>query len=218
MLTVLGEAQGRHAGLLRGSRKHAGLAQPGNAVAATWRARLTDQLGSFSIESERSFAAAWLDDPLRLAALTAACAVASAALPEREPHPAVFHGLWALAEALETPHWPAIYVRWEIGLLAELGYGLELGVCAATGRNDQLGYVSPRTGRAVCLSAGEPYKDRLLPLPGFLIGQGDDTPEAVRQGLQLTGYFIERVALGVAHKPMPAARLRLAERLSGASR
>ncbi len=217
VVSLLTEYHGRHAGLLRLRKGNQAGVQAGNAVSASWRARLSDQLGNYTLEPQRSYAAEWLDEPVKLAALQAACAVAEAAMPEREVHAAVYRGFCVLAEALAGPHWPAIYIRWELGLLAELGYGLDLTRCAATGANDQLAYVSPRTGRAVSLSAGEPYRDRLLKLPGFMIGQGDDSDAAIADGLALTGYFIERVALGAMHKPMPPARLRFVERLTGSA-
>jgi DNA repair protein RecO (recombination protein O) len=142
------------------------------------------------------------------------------ALPDREPHEPVFHGLLALLEAFETPVWAPAYVRWELGLLQELGFGLDLSSCAATGTNDTLAYVSPRTGRAVSLSAGEPYRDKLLPLPGFLAGHGGWTDREVLAGLDLTGHFLERNAItpgfgggsGDASGQMPAARARFIER------
>lgn len=208
---LLTRDHGRHAGLLRGQRQAAVL-QPGTPVQARWRARLADHLGSFTLEAERSPAAGVLDDPLRLGALAAACALAEGSLPERAAVPGVHDGLRALLAALGSEHWDAVYVQWELGLLAALGFGLELDRCAATGANDALAFVSPRTGRAVSLSAGEPYADKLLPLPGFLIGRGAADPPAVLQGLELTGYFIERLLFAQAHQPVPPARTRHVER------
>ncbi len=153
-----------------------------------------------------------LDDPARLAALSAAAAVSDSALPEREPHAACYEGFLALLEALSGAHWAEVYVRWELALLAELGFGLDLSACAAGGANDQLAYVSPRTGRAVSLAAGEPYRERLLRLPGFLSGRGGGGPEEVAQGLALTGFFLERHVFAAHHRGLPAARRRLAER------
>lgn len=208
---LLTREHGRHAGLLRGQRQAATL-QPGTPVAAQWRARLAEHLGGFTLEAEASPAAAVLDDPLRLGALASACALAEGALPERAPFPGVHDGLRALLAALPGAHWDAAYVQWELGLLAALGFGLELDRCAATGANDALAYVSPKSGRAVSLSAGEPYADKLLPLPGFLIGRGEADPPAVLHGLELTGYFIERLLFAQAHLPVPPARQRHVER------
>lgn len=211
---LLTRDHGKHAGLVPGARSAArrGLLEPAHLVTARWRARLPEHLGTYTLEPVHSYGAAFLDDPVRLAGLAAACAVAEAALPERAPHRPVFEGLCALFAAFDGPAWDAAYVRWELGLLGELGYGLDLGQCAATGRNDQLAYVSPRTGRAVSLSAGAPYRDRLLPLPGFLVGRGGGTPAEVLAGLALTGHFLERHALAAHHRSLPPARQRFIER------
>ncbi len=211
IVLLLAREHGRHAGLARGHGMRRWL-QPGTRVNARWRARLADHLGSFTLESVQQPASRLMDDPLRLGALVSACALVEAALPERESHTGIFEGLWALLEALPRPHWDAAYVQWELGLLRALGFGLELDHCAATGGNDQLAYVSPRSGRAVSLSAGEPYKDRLLPLPGFLIHRGPADPRSVLEGLKLAGYFVERLLFGQAHKPVPPARARYVER------
>ena len=211
---LLTREHGRHAGLLHGGqgRKAKGVLQPGNRVSAAWRARLAEHLGTYSLELLGSHAARLLDEPARLAALAAAAAVAEKALPEREPHPAVYHGFLALLEALEGDHWAEAYVGWELALLAELGFGLDLSGCAAGGANDQLAYVSPRSGRAVSLAAGEPYRERLLPLPGFLAGRGGGGDVEVGQGLRLTGYFLARQIFHPQDQPLPPARQRLAER------
>jgi len=206
---------GRHAGLVHGGagRARRGMLQPGNRVSAVWRARLAEHLGTLVCEPTGSVAAALLDDPLRLAALSAACAVAEAALPEREPHPAAYDGLGALLDALSGEVWAEAYIRWELEMLRELGFGLDLAACAATGVNDGLTYVSPRTGRAVSLSAGEPYRDRLLRLPGFLLGRAGPEREAeIAAGLALTGHFLERHVFYPQNRGIPAARQRLADR------
>ena len=217
--TLLTRAHGRHLGLVRGGagKKARGLYLPGNRVTARWRARLAEHLGTFSCEMTSAFAATVLKDRLRLAALSAACAVAEASLPERQPHAAVFDALVALLGVLEggDRQWPSAYVKWELGLLGEIGFGLDLSACAATGRNDQLAYVSPKSGRAVSLAAGEPYKGALLPLPGFLLREGAwGEPDEVAQGLKLTGYFLERNVFHPTDRSLPPARNRLAERLT----
>ena len=214
VVQLLTLAHGRHAGLVRGGqgRQARGVLQSGNRVAATWRARLAEHLGAVTCELEASHAARLMDDPDRLAALISAVAVSERALPEREPHAACYEGFLALLEALEGEHWAEAYVVWELALLAELGFGLDLGSCAAGGSNDQLAYVSPRTGRAVSLAAGEPYRDRLLLLPGFLIGRGGGGPEEVGQGLGLTGFFLERFVFGPQDRPLPQPRRRLSDR------
>ncbi len=174
--------------------------------------RLADHLGNYTCELVESHAARVLDAPARLAALSAAAAVSETSLPEREPHAACFEGFLALLEALPGDHWAEVYVRWELALLAELGFGLDLESCAAGGDNDQLAYVSPKSGRAVSLAAGEPYRDKLLALPGFLAGHGGGGVAEVEQGLTLTGFFLERHVFAPHHRDLPAARRRLAER------
>ena len=221
IVTLLTFANGRHAGLVRGAsgRRARGIYQPGNRVRATWRARLADHLGSYSCELTHSWAAEILNDSLRLMALSAACAMAEGALPEREPHRPVFDGLLALLGSLdgggmEDWDWPSAYVKWELGLLSELGFALDLSTCAATGGNDQLAYVSPKSGRAVSMAAAEPYKKSLLVLPEFLLRPGaGGSGEEVRQGLVLTGFFLERNVFQHSGRSLPAARKRLAERL-----
>lgn len=208
--SVLTRDHGRHAGLVRGgrsSRMRATL-EPGTQVTCHWRGRLAEHLGAFDLEPIRAFAPGLLDRSGPLAALASACALADACLAEREPHPAVFRGMAALLPALEGEHWGEVTVRWELGLLAEVGFALELDVCAVTGVNDLLTHVSPRTGRAVSASAAEPFLERLLPLPGFLSGRGGGGPAEVAAGLHLTGHFLERHVL---RGPLPDARARLAE-------
>lgn len=225
VVQLLTRAHGRHAGLVHGgsSASKRSVVEPGNHVQATWRGRLPEHLGRFTVEVVRPYAAMFLDDPRRLAALAAACAIAESALPEREPHPALFHATEALLDALnETSDvvWPAVYIRWELGLLAELGFGLDLSVCAATGQAGDLVYVSPRTGRAVSREAGAPYADKLLGLPGFLApasraGTGVSEHD-IDEGLRLTGYFLARHVFDPLNRPLPAARSRLADLLASA--
>ena len=217
IVQLLTRQHGRHAGLVRGGQgaRLRGIYQAGNRVAASWTGRLAEHLGALECELEISYAARVLDDSDRLAALTAATAVCEGALPEREPHPACFEGLLALFEALEGDHWAEVYVRWELALLAELGFGLDLSACAGGGDNDQLAYVSPRSGRAVSLSAGAPYREKLLTLPAFLVGRGEGGRAAVADGLALTGFFLERHLFHPHDKPLPAARRRLEQRFEG---
>lgn len=219
VVQLLTREHGRHAGLVKGGqgRRQRPVLQPGNRVAATWSARLADHLGHVTLELEAANAARWLDDPARLSVLASAAAISEVALPEREPHTACFEAFEALAAALDTEHWAEVYVQWELLLLRELGFGLDLSACAATGRNDQLAYVSPRSGRAVSLAAAEPYKDRLLPLPGFLVGRGGGGPQEVAQGLYLTGHFLEQHVFNPRERPLPPARQRLTQRFPAGS-
>lgn len=213
ILNVLTRSRGRHAGLVRGGsgKRLRGVLQPGNKIQASWRARLPEHLGNFTIDPLHAYAAAALADANRLAALSSACALIEASLPEREPHPAILDGFEIFLNALEDDSvWPVIYVKWEIGLLAELGFGLDLSHCAATGATENLTYVSPRSGRAVSTAAAGPYKERLLTLPAFLL---DSTADAsIADGLKLTGYFLEKHVFQHRNMEMPAARRRLAER------
>ncbi|MBL8555955.1 MAG: DNA repair protein RecO [Phenylobacterium sp.] len=198
--------------------------QAGARGLVRYRARVAEQLGSATLEPQGEGPAALFDDPLALAGIAAAAAVTAGALPEREPHPGAFLAFEALAAAFLHPEiWPAVFVRFEAGLLQDLGFGLDLSKCAATGAVDDLTYVSPRTGRAVSREAGEPYKDRLLALPPFLLsaqnaaggrlGAGD-----IAAGLDLTGHFLEAHIFGPLNRPLPPARVWLLERLREAGR
>jgi len=215
IVELLTEAHGRHAGLVRGgqSPKKRALLQPGNLVAVSWRGRLPEHLGAFEIELLRAHAAGLIDDPDRLAALSSAAALIAQSLPEREPHGDVFAALAALISALDSADWAASYVAWECALLAALGFALDLTACAATGVNDDLAYVSPRSGRAVSRSAGAPYHDKLLPLPGFLWRDAIAGPGDIAAGLALTEYFLHRHLLEPQGRTLPEARARLADRL-----
>jgi DNA repair protein RecO (recombination protein O) len=218
VVTLLTEAHGRHAGLAKGgaSRAQAGLWLPGNLVEARWTARLADQLGALSGELVHPAAALAMEDPLALALLSSACAIAADALPEREPHPRAFHALVSLIGHLAggAEGVMADYVRWECIVLAELGYGLDLDACAVTGVREGLTHVSPRTGRAVSAGAAAPYAGRLLDLPRFLLDGGAGGPRGWQAGLRLTGHFLERDAFGARHRPVPEARHRLADRIA----
>ncbi|WP_421997654.1 DNA repair protein RecO [Reyranella sp.] len=221
VVSLLTREHGRHAGFVPGggSRRARPVWQPGNLVEVGWRARLAEQLGNYAGELREPHAARALDSAVELAGLSAACAVLDAALPEREPHPAIFEGVSAFLGTLGHPGWPAIYVRIELGLLQELGFGLDLARCAATGTTEDLAYVSPRTGRAVSRAAAAPYKEKLIELPGFLSTgglPGDD--EELRKGLDLTGFFLERHVFWPHNKPLPAARARFMETLTLPSR
>ena len=203
-----------------GSRKFKHMLQPGSRVIARYRARVSEQLGSAVLEPVGEGASSLFDDPDALAGLSAAAMVSAGALPEREAHPGAFYGLESLIGALAHPEiWPAIYVRFEAGLLQELGFGLDLSRCAATGSTDDLIYVSPRTGRAVSRQAGEPYKDKLLKLPPFLLGAQAGLSEGdVDLGLILTGHFLEQFVFAPLNRPLPPARVWLIDRLREAGR
>jgi DNA repair protein RecO (recombination protein O) len=212
ILTLLTRGHGRHLGLVRGGvgRRARGLLLPGNRVRATWRARLAEHLGAFTCEPTAAVAAAVLGDRPRLAALSAACAVAATALPEREPHGRLYDGLGALLAALGGDGWAAEFVRFEVALLADLGFGLDLSRCAATGTTEGLAWVSPKTGRAVSAAAGEPYRRKLLPLPPFLLDPARAAgPGEVAEGLRLTAHFLERHVYAPHDRKLPPARVRI---------
>jgi DNA repair protein RecO (recombination protein O) len=203
-----------------GSRKLKPVLQPGAAALALYRSRVADQLGSATLEPVGEGPASLFDDRLALFGLQAAAAVAAGALPEREPHPGAYLAFEALSRALDDPDiWPAVFVRFEAGLLQDLGFGLDFSRCAATGAVDDLAYVSPRTGRAVSRAAGEPYKARLLALPPFLLGaQARLKPGDVGAGLALTGHFLEAFIFNPLNRPLPPARVWLLDRLADAGR
>ena len=214
---LLTETHGRHAAYVAGgaSRRMKPFLQPGARVIADYRARTSDHLGSARLEPVGEGPSALFDDGLALAGLAAAAAVAQGALPERESHPGAFLAFEALMTAFQIPEvWPAIFVRFEAGLLEDLGFGLDLSRCAVTGSMDDLIWVSPRTGRAVSREAGAPYADKLLTLPPFIhgaqagLGEGD-----VRSGLDLTGHFLEQFVFHPQNKPLPPARVWLVDKL-----
>ncbi|HVZ00126.1 MAG TPA: DNA repair protein RecO [Dongiaceae bacterium] len=219
VLSALTREHGRHLGLVKGgaSRRQRPHLEIGNRLKVVWHARLEEQLGSFTIEPTGAVSAQLLDDPLRLAGLASACAVADIVLPERELHEDVFTATAALIEAIAGAggDWLAGYVRWELALLASLGFGLDLSRCAATGGTEDLAYVSPKSGRAVGRAAGEGYRDRLLPLPAFLIARAAPGRDDLLAGLRLTGYFLDRHVLhGPATDRRLEARARFLDRLA----
>src|SRR4051794_19397105 len=217
IVELLTRERGRHAGLVRGgqSPRRRALLQPGNEVAVRWRGRLAEHLGTLDCELVAPHPARFLDDPDRLAALNAAGALFLATLPQRPPHPDCHPSLAALLQRLDAnADWPRAHVVWECELLAAVGFGLDLARCAVTGTNQDLTYVSPRTGRAVSRETGAPYKDRLLPLPAFL--WREEAPEAAADivaGMTLTGHFLRVHVLEPQGLRMPEARERFFERM-----
>ena len=222
VVELLTARHGRYAAHVAGgaSKRMRPFLQAGAPVLARFRARTPEQLGSAVLEPQGEGPAALFDDALALAGLSAAAAVAAGALPEREPHPGAYLAFQALSQALAEPDiWPAVFVRFEAGLLEELGFALDLSKCAVTGQADDLVYVSPRTGRAVSRGAGEPYKDRLLPLPPFLLSaQSRLEAGDVAAGLALTAHFLAAFIFNPMDRPLPPARLWLVDRLREAGR
>jgi len=198
IVELLTANHGRHLGLVRGgrSRRLRPVLQPGNLVRTVWRARLSEHLGGYTVELLDAHAARVLDDRAGLAGLNTLTALARL-LPEREPHTRLFDATRLVLETFaEGAHWPALLARWELGLLEELGFGLDLSACAGTGATENLEYVSPKTGRAVSRNAGEPYKEKLLALPAFLLpgnAAGETpTPRDVANSFRLTGFFLNK--------------------------
>jgi len=209
------------AGYVRGGRSRAlrPVLLPGNAVKAEFRARTEDQLASLTVELEHS-RAPLLGEPLPAAAIDWACALTAAALPEGTPYPTLYEALDGVLGAVEAAPaargWAAALVRYELLLLAELGFGLDLSRCAATGTADELAFVSPRSAAAVSRAGAEGYEARLLPLPPFLLqGGAGDWPQ-IMDGLRLTGFFLERSVLTERRADVMAARERLVDRLKRA--
>jgi DNA repair protein RecO (recombination protein O) len=216
IVEALTREHGRHSGLVRGgaSRRTKALLQPGNTLRAQWRARLSDHLGNYSIELAIARAGDIMESRTALAGLNAFTGVVSAALPERETHVSVYAAAEVLLDAIahqDFAHWGPLFVRWEAGLLHELGFGLDLSQCAATGTLDDLIYVSPKSGRAVSRAAGEAYRERLFVLPGFLLGSQNASPtmSEIAAGLRLTEHFLVARVLEPEGRALPAARHRL---------
>lgn len=233
IVSLFTAAHGRHHGVVKGGagRRSRAIYEPGTDVEATWRARLAEHLGRLTCDPRRSRAGHLLHSRDGLLALGVACALVDAALPERDPLPELYGEFAELLDALDFDgagddgllRWGARYVRFELDLLTELGFGLDLTCCAATGEVGDLAYVSPRSGRAVSRAAGEPYHGRLLPLPSFL--RPDVSPSShaadfgqVVDGMTLTGYFLDNHLFAGDVGRLPAIRARLAARYRDAAR
>lgn len=218
IIEVFTPAHGRHLGVVRGgaSRKTAPILQPGAQLDVVWRARLEDHLGAYTVEPLKSRAAEAMADRLTLAGLNAVVALLSFTLPEREAHEPLYARSLGLLDLLgASDHWPLAYVHWELALLEEMGFGLDLTACAVTGATEGLAYVSPKTGRAVTAEAAGTWKDRLLPLPPCLRAVQEAEPAEIAQALEVTGYFLNTwLAPSLGSNPVPPARARLVDLLS----
>lgn len=211
ILELFTAERGRHAGVVRGgaSRKMAPLLQVGAQLDATWRARLADHIGSYTVELRKGRAADVMGDRVALAGLSSVCALLSFALPERAAYPALYARTFAVLDGLGADRWAEAYLGWEVALLAEMGFGLDLSQCAVSGVTQDLAYISPRTGRAVSRDAAGDWADRLLPLSPALSGMARDLADVIA-GLRVTGHFLEsHLAPSLGGKPLPAARQRL---------
>lgn len=219
ILDVLTAAHGRRSGLVYGgaSRKRRAQYEAGNTIALAWSGRLDDQLGRFDVaESRRERASHLLEDAAALAAISSITAILRASMNEGDAAGSnLYEATVLLLDELGNPDvWPALYVRWELGLLSALGFGLDLEECAISGANDGLTHVSPRTGRAVRGSEAEDYIDRLLALPDFLMRPGAPVqPGDIAAGLRLTGHFLENRLFAAVHRGVPPERERLVVRV-----
>lgn len=218
IVDVLTEGHGRHAGIVRGgaSRKMAPILQPGTQVDAEWRARLEEHLGSYTLEPTQSRATI-LSNRLGLSAMGSVCALVHFAFPERMAFPRLYRATIGLFDQMAADGaWLSDYALWEYAVLEELGYGLDLDSCAATGATQELIYVSPKSGRAVSRTAGAEWANRMLPLPPFLRAEtATKDASEVLDALKTTGYFLERrLAPALGNRPLPDARARFVNVLS----
>lgn len=214
LVDVLTPDIGRLAGVVRGGggRRMAAVLQPAATLEGVWTARIDGHLGSFSLEGRRQRLGLVLDDPLALAALGSLCSLLVRVLPERSPVDGLYDASREMLDSLAHPGWAEAYVRWELGLLERLGYGLDLGCCAVTGVTSGLAYVSPRTGRAVSSTAAVGWETRLLPLPKFLTPEAcAPTAEDIALALRLTGHFLTAHAITERRegRTLPEGRQRL---------
>ncbi len=214
IIEVFTEGRGRHAGVVRGgtSRKIAPILQPGTQLDVAWRARLEDHLGAFTVEPVRS-RADLMGGRDTLSALNAVTALLSFVLPEREAHPNLYRRTLAVLDMIgEGAFWKLGYLRWELALLDDLGFGLDLGRCAVTDRSDNLVFVSPKSGRAVSRAGAGEWADRMLPLSPALVGEGEGSDRDVLEGLRVTGHFLgQHYAPTLGDRPLPAARQRFVD-------
>ncbi|KCZ60583.1 DNA repair protein RecO [Hyphomonas chukchiensis] len=219
IIDVLTKTRGRRSGLVYGGASRARRAQyeAGNTVSLSWTGRLEEQLGRFDVaEASRERASRVLDDAGALSAISAVTTLLRGALDEGDAAgSALYEATTILLDQIEAREvWPALYVRWELGLLSALGFGLDLDECALSGANDGLTHVSPKTGRAVRGSEAEEYVSRLLRLPGFLVTPGAPVGvDDIADGLALTGYFIEARVFNGMNRAVPPQRAQLVARL-----
>jgi len=209
ILELMTRRRGRHLGLVRGGRSSAMRAalQPGNLVLASWRARIEDHLGAFTVELLAARAARFLDHRAALNGLSTLAALLRL-LPERDPHEELFELAEHIVVRFGAQADAAMALaRFELALLGALGFGLDLDVCALTGATDDLGWVSPKSGRAVTRAAGAPWRERLLPYPAFLQNAGNEASlEEIAGAFRLTGYFLARDVFAPRGLSLPAAR------------
>lgn len=231
IVNLLTEKHGKHGGYVRGgaSKKQRAIYQTGNMVEAKWNSRVDEALGAYACDILMGYPAAVMSDSLKLSCIVSACELANLVLPEREPVEPVFHAMHGLFDDLQVCGYGEdeffylqTYILWEMVLLNSLGFGLSLDKCAVTGQSDDLIYVSPKTGRAVSAKMGEKWKDQLLHLPRFIAeragaGGGEKTDNPIKEivnGLELTGYFLNKHAFSMGMMKFPQSRQRLVAKIA----
>lgn len=212
--TLLTKESGLFKGLVRGisSPKQRGLYQSGNFLSVKWSGRLPEHLGNFSAELSQANAAFLLQSNQKLSALNSICDIVATTLPEREPANNIYLQLYDFIELLQNnEHWPQYYILFEMSLLAHLGFGLDLSSCAATGVTDDLFYISPKSGRSLCKTAGEPYKNKLFKIPEFIKNGNLNHTSAddIKIGLDICSYFLEKYVFRPHNRSAPDSRARL---------
>ena len=217
IIDVFSRDYGRFGGLVRGgnSRRQRPILQPGNMITANWRARLSEHLGTMTIDAGRAYAAAAMSEPISLAGLSSLCALMQVTA-ERQAYPRLYDTVQVVLNGLDKADiWLPLLARFELALLEETGFGLDLSCCAATGVIEDLAYVSPRSGRAVSREAAQPYLDKMFVLPQFLLDPSESAePEDVIHALTLSGHFLERRVYLPNNIKMPPARQRLMDMLA----
>lgn len=208
-------SHGVYKGLLTLNKKTRNQVQLGNIIHATWRARLEEHLGSYYCELLRPLSMAIINDKLKLNSVLSLCSILSSCLPERTLESKIYdETISYLLSLKDHKDWLTEYIRLELSILQELGYGLNLDACADTGSEEDLYYVSPKTGRAVSKSSGKPYHDKLLLLPQFLINEASASEQDIANGLKLNEHFIHKNFYQPHSQEIPQARIRFAELLS----
>lgn len=222
IISVLTHSHGLYKALVKGitGKKQCGIFQTGNLIDATWRGRLPEHLGNLSAELVTPYAALLLREQQKLAALSSVCAILEATLPEREVCSDIFELILKFIECLNyDENWLHEYVKIELYLLAHLGFGLDLSECAATGTTNDLTYISPKSGRAVCTEAGAPYKSKLFSLPQFFISEENCLPPQteIMEGLEICAYFLDKYIFSPHNNMLPIARTRFGEMMKSVS-
>jgi len=216
ILEVLTKEHGRHKGLIRGihSKNLRSVIEPGNEVKALWSGRLETHLGNFTIEPIKSWSSLILNRKDKLTALSSLCSLISLTMAEKQPNDLIYFNSKEMIKKMSSDDddWIKEYIYWELGLLSEIGYGIDLSKCAVTSKTDELVYVSPTSGRAVTLEGAGSYKDRLIKLPKFIVSQDNEYDNHdIVNGLELTEYFLRKRFFEPNNLNFPQSRNRLKE-------